>query len=404
MTRNSAKTAQAVIGAGYGDEGKGLATDWLCAEHGRRTIAVRFNGSAQAGHTVVTPKGKRHVFHHVSSGTLAGAETHLGPLFSCHPMVFFEEMDALEALGAKPIVSIDPRAMVTTPYDVMINQAIERARGSARHGSCGMGFGETVERHTSAQHRIEARMLGDRTEMAGTLRKIRDEYVPQRLAKLGLEKLDATLRSEKILERFVDDTTQMSKCTKRATLAKTAGAHRKIVFEGAQGLLLDMDAKGFPHVTRSKTGLDYIAQIANEAKIERIDVTYVTRWYATRHGAGPLAHEMTQEEKGEIEDRTNTENTWQGTMRFGWLDIDMISEAVASNEKKHEELIGTKTSLVTCIDQMVEQTRYVHGGNTKGMNAQTITKIVAQALGCERRFASHGPTRMDVLERRITER
>ena len=104
------RTASVVVGAGYGDEGKGLATDWLCARHEADVLAVRFNGGAQAGHTVQTPDGQRHVFSHFASGTLAGADTYLSRYFVCHPMLFTQEREALREKGFRPRVAIDPQA------------------------------------------------------------------------------------------------------------------------------------------------------------------------------------------------------------------------------------------------------------------------------------------------------
>lgn len=132
-----------VIGANYGDEGKGLVTDFLSNSE---TLVVRFNGGAQAGHTVVTPEGQRHVFHHIGSGALRGAATLLSRFFIVNPFIFLKEV---KELGFEPTVSIDPRASVTTPYDMLLNQAVERKRGEERHGSCGLGINETVTRSAS---------------------------------------------------------------------------------------------------------------------------------------------------------------------------------------------------------------------------------------------------------------
>lgn len=89
--------ARAVIGASFGDEGKGLVTDYLCAIQGAG-IVVRFNGGAQAGHTVVTPDGLRHVHHHFGSGTLWGTPTFLSQFFIVNPIAFLAEL--LERLSS----------------------------------------------------------------------------------------------------------------------------------------------------------------------------------------------------------------------------------------------------------------------------------------------------------------
>ena len=84
------KHAFAVIGANFGDEGKGLMTDYFCSQN-KKSLNIRFNGGAQAGHTVVTPDGKRHVFSHIGSGTFSGADTYLSEFFTLNPIMFMKE-------------------------------------------------------------------------------------------------------------------------------------------------------------------------------------------------------------------------------------------------------------------------------------------------------------------------
>ncbi len=100
-----------------------------------------------------------------------------------------------------------------------------------------------------------------------------------------------------------------------------------MLFEGAQGLLLDAEHRWFPHVTRSCTGLAVVAILEQEAGIEAPDVTYVTRAYATQHGAGPFPWEV----DASYPAATNVPNPWQGTLRFGELDLGLLHEAVAAD-------------------------------------------------------------------------
>src|SRR5690348_14536867 len=124
--------ATVVIGANFGDEGKGLMTDYLCAAAGDSSrgeisgaMVVRFNGGAQAGHTVFAG-GRRHVFHHFGSGAFAGAATFLSRYFVVNPFLWAKERDEL---GFCPRVFVDRAAMLTTPYDMLVNQEAERIRG-----------------------------------------------------------------------------------------------------------------------------------------------------------------------------------------------------------------------------------------------------------------------------------
>jgi adenylosuccinate synthase len=137
-----------IVGSSYGDESKGAVTDRLAAEMNGDCIVVLFNGSAQRGHSVITPEGQKHVFKHFGSGTFTGASTYLSEHFICNPIHFRTEYDQLYELGYPPYTISHPDCYVTTPYDMIINQIVETHRGENKHGSCGMGVNETIERET----------------------------------------------------------------------------------------------------------------------------------------------------------------------------------------------------------------------------------------------------------------
>ena len=138
------KDIKIVLGANFGDEGKGLMTDYF--SQSPDTIVVCSNGGAQRGHTVETPDGIRHVFHHFGSGILNSkierqrAATYLSEDFIVNPIIFKQEYEELCSLGYKPETYIHKNCMVSTPYDMMANQIIEENRGKNKHGSCGLGF------------------------------------------------------------------------------------------------------------------------------------------------------------------------------------------------------------------------------------------------------------------------
>jgi len=350
----ASRKAQAVIGAGYGDEGKGLLTDRL-ASATADVVIVRSNGGAQAGHTVVAPDGRRHVFHHFGSGALAGAPTHLSAFFVAHPMFFIGERQALKSLGAALAVSADSRAIVTTPFDMMINQALELSRGTGRHGSCGLGFGEAIERCLRPDHAIRT---GDlfQPDLAGRLWRIWTDWVPQRLGALGLDRLpDDIMRHidiETVIGRFLlDCEAYLDHVILRPD--SRLGEKGQVIFEGAQGLLLDQDYGAFPHVTRSNTGLRNMLSIAREAGIDGIDAHYVTRCYVTRHGAGPLAHEAGCLAGVDIVDPTNAPNAWQGTLRLAPLDLAVLRAAIAQDLQSagSTAIVVAPDLTVTCLDQ-----------------------------------------------------
>ncbi|MGR4865957.1 adenylosuccinate synthetase [Caulobacter sp. LARHSG274] len=245
--------AQAVIGAGYGDEGKGHLVDALAAAAIDQPVVVRSNGGAQAGHTVALPDGRRHVFHHVGSGALAGAKTHLSRFFVHHPMLLDAERAAVAALSGCVEITADPRGLVTTPWDMLINQAVERSRGGGRHGSCGLGFGETIERSLDPALALTVADLAG-PALRGRLQAIRDVWVKRRLAALGVDALSAdeaqVLADDGVLEVFIDDCRRFADTVGQASDGGLA-AREPVIFEGAQGLLLDQAIGVFPHVTRS---------------------------------------------------------------------------------------------------------------------------------------------------------
>lgn len=390
---------RAVIGAGYGDEGKGLFADGFAADGA--SLVVRTNGGAQAGHTVTTPDGRRHVFHHFPSGAFAGVRGHLSRFFVCSPIAFLAERDELDALGANLSVSADPRCPVTTPLDMMINQIAERARGSGRHGSCGMGFGETIERDGNAAYAIRASDLG-RGDLMERLVRIRDEWVPGRLARLGVvpDAVEArNLANDAILDRFVADARAFAGYVRLRGDADL-GSERSIVFEGAQGLMLDQDYGAFPFVTRSHTGARNVAAVMREAGIDGVEVLYATRAYVTRHGAGPLSGEVARPEGFAVVDATNVPNPWQGTIRYAPLDLDVLEAAIAADLGHLQGLRATACVGISCLDQATDRVTWISGAEGASGDVAELAGLATSLLPGKGRL-SHGPTRSTLSVERI---
>jgi adenylosuccinate synthase len=400
------RTAKAVIGANYGDEGKGLMTDYHVAPAGPEGIVVRFNGGAQAGHTVTTPEGVRHVFSHIGSGALAGAATFLSRHVVCHPVLFFKEAAALAAAGlaAAPRIFVDERAPVSTLYDILINQILERHRGTNRHGSCGMGIGETIERNLDADFALTVADL--RQGAAYLLRRlaaIRKTYVPKRLAELGIPALDAEaagwLASDTAMQHYVHAAMQFCRATQPARPAMLAD-WRQVVFEGAQGLLLDQDRGAFPYVTRSHTGIRNALDVAAEAGIDALDVTYVSRAYLTRHGAGPLANELPAKPYPGIRDDTNIPNEFQGSLRFAHLDLDLLAHTIRTDFGDAGAWPGIAVRLdlaVSCLDQVGPAVCYYENGQLEAAAPATLAIHLADRLRAARSYTAWGPTRNTVM-------
>lgn len=319
--------ARVVIGANFGDEGKGLVTDYLCATDGAGMV-VRFNGGAQAGHTVVTPMGDRHVFHHFGSGTLAGVPTFLSQFFVCNPLVALREAVELLDLNFRPVLYAHPNCKVTTFADMIINQRREDALGDKRHGSVGVGFNETVNRSNIAELQITMSDLWNDTPMEDKLSQICGKYAEFRTGK-KIDDPDAMIHS------FID------LCGKFAAAVHPLGISQcqDPVFEGAQGLLLDQDNKEFfPHLTHSHTGMKNVRILCEQAKISEIDIYYASRTYMTRHGAGKLPGEdLTMK----FFDDTNLPHPYQGEIRFAPLDTGRLMARCMDDAKGAFKLVLT---------------------------------------------------------------
>jgi len=392
-----ARRADVVIGSAFGDEGKGLITDVLAARDPGDTLVVRFNGGAQAGHTVVTPEGKRHVFSHFGSGTLSGAATFLSRFFVCNPVLFQAERERLQALGVSPQVFIDPRAAVTTPFDMFVNTALEQRRGTSRHGSCGVGFGETVGRSEAGTFTLTVADL-TRADGEKAVRAIRDQWLPQRLAELDLQMTAqerATMLSEALFSKFMNDVARMLESSTLAgqQVLRLAG---HVVFEGAQGLLLDQKMGCFPYVTRSHTGLRNVGALIAAAGITSLNVHYVLRPYLTRHGAGPLPGELAQPPYAAIIDHTNVPNPWQGTLRFALQNIDLLRASIA-RDLRHAELPGhvevSKRLAVTCLDQVGDGVRFRQDDAELSAGPEAFVLRCMQAVGAHLARACYAPER-----------
>jgi adenylosuccinate synthase len=168
---------------------------------------------------------------------------------------------------------------------------------------------------------------------------------------------------------------------------------KTIIFEGAQGLALDEDYKYFPHVTRSKTGLKNVVELAKKIGLKEIEAVYVTRWYVTRHGAGPLPHEVDYKLSGLIYDKTNIPNPYQDTMRFGILDVDWLSDNIR-NDLKNVLFNGIEIEPVlalTCIDQL--DSDYFFFIKDNYLCSMPDIWDLGEAIGLEIKYTSNGEKR-----------
>ena len=341
----------AVIGKNFGDEGKGFTCSRLASSL-KNALIIKHNGGGQAGHTVEDPEGKWRFIHHQIG---AGAEYHVPTLFadSFMPDLFQlgkEVKEFTELFGFQPILYSEKNARITTIDDVLLNMGAELARGKNRHGSCGMGIEECVQRNAAGYGiTVEELATWTKLDLLDRLKQIRKEYTERRAKILGIQAPDSSksmkqsnlmnlstasnpsnssnisnpyyemLNNETVLENFVEEVKENVK------LLTLVDADRKwlekfqhLIFETGQGLLLDQDYEAYaPHLTSSKTGIHNPAIFLEKRGLSLEEAIYVTRPYVTRHGNGPLPCEVNRSElPGVGEDLTNQPNEWQGTLRY----------------------------------------------------------------------------------------
>ncbi len=322
-----------IVDLGYGDSGKGLLTDFLVREYGAGVV-VRYNGGAQAGHNVVTPDGRHHTFSQFGAGTFVpGVRTFLSSHVVVHPAALLVEGGILEKKGiadAFSRINISDRALIITPFHQAANHIRELARGKNRHGSCGVGVGETYE--DSIRYPAGCIRAGDLFDLAGLERKlesIRKRKQSELLETCGTNQSEPGIAREwevfknpDVIEMWMDSISRFT----TLDLVKPDSALQDIlkrvdaaVFEGAQGVLLDADAGFHPHTTWSnctgRNAVDTIQMLAPGSTVLQLGVL---RSHAIRHGNGPLPTE-THDLDALIREH-NRQNEWQGNVRYGWFD------------------------------------------------------------------------------------
>jgi adenylosuccinate synthase len=395
-------------------------TDYLVRRQSA-SIVGRFNGGAQASHTVVAG-GRRHAFSHVGAGTMAGAETWLSSDFVINPFHLQEELAKLQASGIAAFpISASRRAPVTTMFDMAMNMAIELLRGEGRHGSCGLGINETVTRHANPQFqlRLDDVKLMSVATLAAELEQIHREWVPERLRHLGLDDLtddEHAAVGNMLHPNSQNATTYQSQA--RGLLDALQHLHvgirqphtcEHVVLEGAQGLGLDAELGNFPHVTRSLTGLPQAIVAAHEIISGRVPV-YVTRAYVTRHGAGPLLHEGEPFTTKQIIDLTNVPNQFQGTMRYAPLDLQVLKRNIEADLARAPQLldrqfsglsIGRPVLALTCLDQLDATVPiYDKFGHRRVVCLEDLVLFIEEQVEVRVQFMSYGPSATDVIERK----
>ena len=326
-------SAKIVLGLGYGDEGKGITTDYLCSQ-AKNPIVIRFSGGQQAGHTVMT-NGQKHIHSNFGAGTLRGIPSYFSEHTVFYPATIAREMKVLNDKGISTRLVLHPLAKMTTPYDVFDNRTDYK---NLKDGSCGLGISKTMKR-TESPFKLYAIDLLDINMLKHKLLKIATHYYGDKKLNLAqshelmdffdaVQRIDWEVRNYDFLTEFDE-----------------------LIFEGSQGILLDMDHGIFPHVTHANTTSKNAHEILDKLNVTKRDIFYVTRCYSTRHGSGPFMNGKLNLINNEEE--INVYNEWQKDFKTDYLDYSKLNYALAVDDIYSNSKATTKNLMVTCLDQLL---------------------------------------------------
>jgi adenylosuccinate synthase len=374
-------TVNAIIGAQWGDEGKGRVVDFL---GGDVDVFARYQGGANAGHTVIVD-GKKYVFHLLPSGMLYPSRICvIGNGVVIDPEQLIKEFRELQEQGkdrARLVVS--ENAHVVMPYHKMLDRAGEEFRGQNRKiGTTGRGIGPCyVDKYNRTGIRmadlLDADSLRDKITDNLDLKNLQLSRVFNQKPIPFDEIYNTALEWGKILEPYIGDVAGI--------LYDQIEAGKSILLEGAQGTLLDIDFGTYPFVTSSNplsggatVGLGISPTCISE-------VTGVLKAYCTRVGGGPFPTEDTGAVGESLRDRGGEYGATTGRpRRCGWLDLVALKYSVRLNGLT--VLAVTKLDVLTGLDKIKVCTGYEVGGKVSERftgRAETLEKVVPQYVELE---------------------
>jgi adenylosuccinate synthase len=317
-----------VIGAQWGDEGKGKIVDWL-TDHARGV--VRFQGGHNAGHTLVIG-GRKTVLHLIPSGVLREkVACYIGNGVVLSPQALVEEIATLEGGGVdvRSRLKISEACPLILPHHAALDLAREAAKGDFKIGTTGRGIGPAYEDKV-ARRAIRLQDLFHRERFAAKLRELLDYHNFVLKNYLKAEPVD--------FQKTFDETTRLAERIKPMVadvprlLYEAQKAGHNLLFEGAQGTLLDIDHGTYPYVTSSNCVAGAAAAGAGIGPQHLHYVLGVTKAYTTRVGSGPFPTELENELGKTIATRGNEFGSTTGRpRRCGWLDIPALKRSIQIN-------------------------------------------------------------------------
>ena len=349
-----------VFGAQWGDEGKGKIIDQLSAA---ADYVVRYQGGANAGHTVIVD-GEKYILHLVPSGILhEGRVNVIGNGLAVDPIALLEEIDGLLERGVAVTgenLALSPSAQVILEHHRLVDALNERSRGATRIGTTGRGIGPC---YSDKARRIGLR-IGDlldpdrcHTRLAAALAE-KNAVIEKVHGEAPLEldaQLDKYMSLGDRLRPFVRDT--------GAILRRAYDEGKQILFEGAQGLMLDIDHGTYPYVTSSNTGTNGIPSGAGfpARKIDRS--IGIAKAYCTRVGEGPFPSEDHGPDGEAIREAGHEYGATTGRpRRCGWFDAVAVRYALDLNGA--DGLVMTNLDVLTGFEEIRVATSYTLGSES----------------------------------------
>ena len=324
---------KAIIGLGFGDEGKGLFTDYLCSKN-KNSLVVRYCGGQQAGHTVVRDNF-RHVFSNFGSGTYRGNPSYFSKHCTVYPITLLNELDILKNKGIYPKLFIDRNTPLTTPLDILHNQE------HSQYGTCGFGVGSTIQREED-YFSLKFGDIFNHYILTKKIDVIREYYYTYKNVDL---------------EEFILSCIDIKNSENIEISDGIPSNFDSVIFEGAQGLMLDMNIGIFPYVSRGNTGTNNILELSSS---KDITLFLISRAYQTRHGSGPLSNEGIPHNIQKNLMETNKTNQFQGEFRYGILDVSLLEYAINSDDYIRES--KDKNLVITCLDHIPSEYRFTYDG------------------------------------------
>jgi adenylosuccinate synthase len=331
--------ATVIVGAQWGDEGKGKIVDLLAQES---DVVCRYQGGPNAGHTVIVD-GETFKFRHLPSGILSGKVSVLGAGCVVDPEVLLEELDGLEQRGISPEpLRISGNAHLIMPWHIAIDGAGERRLGKLQIGTTRRGIGPAYA-DKAVQDLLDPKILRQKIEIALAEKNVWLERVYEHEP---FELEEVASRHEAFAQRlrpFVADTSLL--------VDEALRDGKRVLLEGAQGTLLDLDHGTYPFVTSSNP-IAGAATTGIGIGPTRIDaVVGVSKAYVTRVGAGPFPSEMRPELASQVRELGQEYGTVTGRdRRPGWLDLVALRYAVRLNGIT--SLALTKLDVLSSFDEL----------------------------------------------------